>query len=194
MTGAIRASGIVVALALLTGARADAAASQMSFVPWKVLEPGTEPLKRAFVLFWIPSSPDEMRHSDLITSQRLTLYSARCIGMHVVRTDDAAMLEKLQATQKQPLAILVEGEKEVARVLGDAGALTATAVEAMVRQAFDTREASLDALLDSANSKASAGAKDEAIDLYKQVAAQECAFPRLAKTAQRALRRLGVKN
>ena len=193
MRGAIRLSGMV-ALALAIAAHAQAAASQISFVPWKVLDPGAEPAKKAFVLFWIPSSPDEMRRSDLITSERLTLYSARCIGMNVVRADDATTLEKLRAGDGLPLAILTEGEAEVARVIADAGVLTATAVESMVRAAFDTREANLNSLLDRATAKAIAGQNTEAIDLYKQVAAQGCAFPRLAKTAQRALRRLGVKN
>jgi hypothetical protein len=79
-------------------------------------------------------------------------------------------------------------------VLADAGVLSASAVEAMVRQAVDTREAALNSTLDRAGAKAAAGENDDAIEMYRQVAAQGCAFPRLAKTAQRALRRLGVKN
>ena len=192
MRGAIRSGGMV-ALALILCARAQAAATQVSFVPWKVLEPGAEPVKKAFLLFWIPSSPDDLRHSDLITSQRLTLYSGRCIGMHVVRADDTTTLEKLHAGDGLPLAILFEGDKEVARVLGESAGLTANAVESMVRQAFDTREMSLNEMLDRASAKASQGANGDAIDLYQQVAAQACAFPKLAKTAQRALRRLGVR-
>ena len=187
----IRFHGMV-ALALVVCIRVHAA-DQMSFVPWKVLEPGAEPVKKAFVLFWVPTSPEEMRRSELITSQRLTLYAGRCIGMHVVRTDDAPRLEKLRVGETLPLAMLCEGEKEVARVLADSGVLTASAVEAMVRQAFDSREAALNATLDRAASKASAGENADAIELYRGVAAQDCAFPRLAKTAQRALRRLGVK-
>ncbi len=184
----------MVALVVLVGSRLYAGAAQMSFVPWKVLEPGAEPAKKAFTLFWIPASPDEMRHSALITSQRLALYAGRCIGMHVVRADDSSTLEKLRAGDGHSLAILIEGGREVARVLGETGVLSATAVESMVRQAYDTREAALDAMLDRASSSASSGDRAAAIDLYRQVAAQGCAFPRLAKTAQRALRRLGVKD
>jgi hypothetical protein len=188
----IRFHGMV-ALALVICVRAHAVAGEMSFVPWKVLEPGAQPVKKAFVLFWVPTSPEEMRRSELITSQRLTLYAGRCIGMHVVRADDAETLEKLRVGETLPVAMLCEGEKEVARVLADSGVLSAGAVEAMVRQAFDTREAALNATLDRAASKASAGENVDAIELYRQVASQGCAFPRLAKTAQRALRRLGVK-
>jgi hypothetical protein len=187
----IRSAGMVL-VALMMSVRASGTDS-VCFVPWKVLEPGTEPMKKAFVLFWIPSSPDEMRRSDLITSQRLTLYAGRCIGMHVVRADDNEMLTKLNVGKELPLAVLVEGEKEVARVLSDAGALSASAVESMVRDAFDVREASLNSMLDLAGHKASSGDNAGAIELYRQVASQQCAFPRLARTAQRALRRLGVK-
>ena len=193
MRAPIRIAGMV-ALALMICGCSHAAAAQMAFVPWKVLEPGAEPVKKAFVLFWIPASADEMRRSDLITSQRLTLYSGRCIGMHVVRADDSSMLEKLRAAKGLPLAVLCEGGEEVARVLADAGVLTASSVEAMVRRAVDTREAALKALLDRATEKAFAGENAGAIELYRQVASQSCAFPRLAKTAQRALRRLGVKD
>ncbi|HEX7420463.1 MAG TPA: hypothetical protein VF505_11290 [Thermoanaerobaculia bacterium] len=193
MRAPIRFAGMV-ALTLVLCVRLHAAASQMSFVPWKVLEPGAEPARKAFILFWIPTSPEEMRHSELITSQRLTLYAGRCIGMDVVRADDASMLEKLRVGDGVPLAVLCEDEKEVARVLADAGVLNAGSVEAMVRQAFDSREAALNAMLDRAGAKASAGENAGAIELYQEVAAQGCAFPRLAKTAQRALRRLGVKN
>ena len=185
----IRAAGMV-ALALLT-ARAQAAGPQVSFVPWKVLDRGAEPPQKAFVLFWIPSSPEQMRHSELITSRQLTVYSGRCIGMHVVRADDAARLDKLQAGKALPLAVLVEEGKEVARVIGEAGVLSASVVESMVRDAFDTREASLNAMLDQAGRKAAAGDSDGALALYKTVAVQQCAFPRLARTAQRAMKKLG---
>lgn len=192
MRTSVRFHGMV-ALALVTCVRLQATASQMSFVPWKVLEPGSEPVKKAFVLFWVPASPEEMRRSELITSQRLTLYAGRCIGMHVVRADDAPMLEKLRVGGTLPVAMLCEGDKEIARVLAGSGVLSANSVEAMVRQAVDRREAALNATLDQAASKASAGETANAIELYRQVAAQSCAFPRLAKTAQRALRRLGVR-
>jgi hypothetical protein len=158
-----------------------------------VLEPGDAPMKKAFVLFWIPSSPDEMRRSDLITSERLTRYAGRCIGMHVVRADDSEMLTKLNAGKVLPVAVLVEGEKEVARAPHESGPFSASVVEAMVREAFDTREASLNSMLDQAGRKAASGDSAGAIDLYRQVSAQQCAFPRQAKAAQRALRRLGVK-
>ncbi|HEX9160981.1 MAG TPA: hypothetical protein VF980_04670 [Thermoanaerobaculia bacterium] len=186
----IRVTGMV-ALALLAGP-AFAAGPQVPFVPWKVLERGAEPAQKAFLLFWIPASPEQMRRSELITSTRLTAYSSRCIGMHVVRADDSPMLEKLQAGKALPLAVLVAEGKEIARVIGDTGVLSANSVEAMVRNAFDTREATLNAMLDQAGSKAASGDSAAAIALYKQVAAQQCAFPRQARTAQRSLRRLGV--
>lgn len=192
MRGPIRLSGMV-AIALLVSSIASPADTHLAFVPWKVLEPGVEPVGKAFTLFWIPASQEEMRHSALITSQRLTSYAARCIGMHVVRADDRPRLAKLNAGETLPLAVLIEGGNEVARVMNESGVLSCNAVEAMVREAFDTREAALNAMLDQAGRESASGEKDAAINLYRQVSAQQCAFPRLAKTAQRALRRLGVK-
>jgi hypothetical protein len=192
MRRAIRVGGVLL-FALLAALRAHAGDPPVSFVPWKVLEAGAAPLKTSFVLFWIPSSPDQMRHSELITSRRLTLYAGRCIGMQVVRADDAIMLVKLRAAETLPLAVLCEGDHEVARVVAESGNLMASEVETMVRDAVDTREAALNSMLDQASGKAASGDKTGAIDLYRQVAAQGCVFPRLAKTAQRALRRLGVK-
>ncbi len=192
MRRAIRLCGVLL-VALIAPLSVSASDPQVSLVPWKVLEPGSRPLQTSFVLFWVPLSPDQMRHSELITSRRLTLYAGRCIGMQVVRADDSTMLSKLGAGESLPVAILIEGEKEIARVAADAGVLTANAVEAMVRDAVDTREAALNSMLDQAGGKAAAGDNAAAIDLYRRVAAQGCAYPRLAKTAQRALRRLGVK-
>jgi hypothetical protein len=188
----IRIGGVVVA-ALLAAAHARAAGSQVTFVPWKVLEPGSEPVKAPLVLFWVPASAEEMRHSDLITSYRLAVYSSRCVGMQVVRTDDHAMMAKLSAARDVPLAVLVQGDREIARLSGASSPLTAAAVEGMVREAIDWREVAVNKALDDAAAKAHDGARDTAIELYKQVALDACLFPRLAKTAQRALRRLGVR-
>jgi hypothetical protein len=192
MSRPIRLAGVVLVV-LTVSALAFAGDNRLNFVPWKVLDHGVEPAKMAFLLFWIPASSDEMRHSGLITSERLTLYAGRCIGMHVVRADDRPMLVKLGAQDEIPLAILIEGGREVARVANQSGLLSAAAVEAMVRKAFDTREVALNMMLDQASAKAASGEKAEAISLYRRVAAQGCAFPRLARTAQRAMRRFGVK-
>src|SRR5438552_11900088 len=113
MRRAIRICGVLIFFAVC----GHASDTQVSFVPWKVLEPGAAPLKTAFVLNWVPASPTEMRHSELITSRRLALYAARCIGMQVIRTDDSVMLVKLRAAETLPFAVLCEGDKEIARVL-----------------------------------------------------------------------------
>src|SRR6185503_6941200 len=95
--------------------------------------------------------------SDLITSERLTRYAGRCIGMHVVRADDSEMLTRLNAGESLPVAVLVEGDREVARAPREKEPLSANVVEAMVREAFDTREVSLNATLDQAGRKTSSG-------------------------------------
>src|SRR5215212_6296201 len=80
----------------LTGAEVLAGnGSHPSMVPWKVIEPGAEPEQSPLVLFWVPTSRDELRRSDLLMSDELTLYSSQCVAMRIVRLDDHVVLGRL---------------------------------------------------------------------------------------------------
>ena len=185
----------IVAVALaLTGVNAlPDDARHVSLVPWKVLEPGEE-LRTPLVLLWIPASPDEVRHSELLTSDQLTLYSSQCVGMRVVRFDDTTMLAKLDVDGSLPVAILVDDKGGVvARVDNEQGTLMADDVEEMVREELDRRVSEADALLDDARQKADAGDVEDAISLYRTVWDRRCMCPRQAKDAQRALKKLKAK-
>lgn len=184
-----------VALALaLTGVDAQPGdAPHVSLVPWKVIEPGDE-VRAPLVLFWIPASRDEVRRSELLTSDALTLYSSQCVAMRVVRPDDQSTLVKLDAGDELPVAILTDGKGEViARVASDDGTLVVDEVEEMVREELEHRVSAADALLDEAREKAEGGAIDEAIALYQSVWEQRCVCPRQARDAQRALKKLKAK-
>jgi hypothetical protein len=162
----------------------------VSLVPWKVLEPGIE-VKSPLVLFWIPASREEVRHSDLLTSDELTLYASQCVAMRVVRFDDASMLARLEATAPLPVAMLADSEGQVlARVDNEQGALVVEDVEAMVREELDRRVSEAEALLDQAREKADAGDADAAIAMYRAVWDRRCVCPRQGRDAQRALRKL----
>jgi len=164
---------------------------QVYFVPWKVLNPGDEPAKGALILYWIPLSRDDIKRSDLLNSRPLTIYSSQCVGMQLIRPDDAAMIEKLGATGKVPMAILADGEgKQIAEL--DGPALRLSAVEKMVRDEVDSRENALEKVLDDAKTKAGSGQKDAAADLYRKVWDQRCLFPRKGRAAQKALKKLGL--
>lgn len=158
----------------------------VSLVPWKVLERG-EAVDAPLVLFWIPDSASAMRRSPLLTSDDLTLYSARCVAMRVVRLDDEERLSRLAVGEKLPLAVLADGS---GRVIGSASAHNIVAVEELVRDELDQRVFSADALLDDARRHADEGDVAAAVDLYRKVWEARCLCPRQGKIAQKALRRL----
>jgi hypothetical protein len=167
--------------------------TEQVFVPWKVLNPGDEPVKSRLVLYWLPGSREEIRHSDLLVSRSLAVYAMQCVGMQVIRPDDDEMIEKFGATGKLPVCVLAHPDgKAIARVGNDKGALRSAEVEKMVRDEVGVREAGTERMLDDAREKAAHGDRDAAIDLYRRVAAEQCLFPRMGREALKALRKLGV--
>ncbi len=160
------------------------------FVPWKVVEPGAVQSSSALTLYWIPASPDEMRRSDFITSRTLALFAARCVSMQVIRADDLDRLQKLGAAGDLPQALVVENDEVVARVAHNEGTLRLSDVETTIRQAVDQREFACDVLLDAAKEKIAAGDSAAAIENYRRVWNQRCAFPRQGREAQKALKRM----
>ena len=168
-------------------------APRLSLVPWKVFERGDE-IHAPLVLFWIPATRDEVRRSELLTSDELTLYSSQCVAMRVVRFDDEVMMAKLGVEAPLPVAVLADGDgRVIAHVDGEQGSLEASEVEDMVHEELDRRLTEADTLLDHAREKAEAGAIDEAIALYREVWEQRCFCPRQARDAQRALKKLKAK-
>lgn len=180
---------VLVAAALLAVAPADS-----WLVPWKVLNPGDEPPTAPLVVYWLPASRDDMRHSELLTSRTLTTYAAQCVAMIVVRPDDFERVATLDARGSLPLVVMAEGNgRQLARVLSEDGAMRITTVERIVRDEMHNREDAARAALDEAKTKCARGEKDAAIAIYRKVAAQRCLLPRHAREAQRALRKLGVE-
>jgi len=182
--------GLVLIALLVSLPPSDAGNGQVLFVPWKVVEPGAAPSSSTLTLYWIPTSPDEMRKSDFITSRTLALFAARCVSMQVIRADDLDRLEKLGAARDLPLALVVENDQVVARVAHNSGTLRLQDVESTIRQAVDEREFVCDALLDAAREKIAAGDSAAAIENYRRVWNQRCAFPRQGREAQKALKRM----
>lgn len=181
-----------IAMAALFAAGVDALPDgprSVSLVPWKVLEHG-EGVDAPLVLFWIPASPAEMRRSPLLTSDELTRYSARCVAMRVVRTDDDARLESLGVEDDLPAVVLADRDGRVLAALDGDDLID---VEDLVRDELDTRTLSADALLDDARRLAARGDVDGAIALYRMVWKARCMCPRQGKVAQRALRKLERK-
>ena len=173
---------------VLTGAFALAGnASHPSLVPWRVVEPGAEPESAPLMLFWVPSSREDLRRSRLLQSDELTLYSSQCVAMRIVRLDDHALLERLDVRGDLPVVVLTDGE---GHVLSRGDASSVAEVEDMVREELQDRANAAELLLDEARERAEEGDVGTAIEMYRRVFSQRCECPRQGKAASRALRRL----
>ncbi len=184
-----RALSIVVIALVLTAAVVRAGeGSHPSLVPWKVIEVGAAPEPAPLTLFWVPASPDDVRRSDLLASDELTLYSSQCVAMRIVRLDDHETLERLEITEELPVVVLRDAS---GKVIERAGApLSLADVESMVRDELNDRAEAAEAMLDEAAEKADEGDTDAAIALYREVWDQRCVCPRQARAAHKALKRL----
>jgi hypothetical protein len=163
----------------------------VALVPWRVLEPESK-VDAPLALFWIPSSVEELRHSELLTSDDLTLYSSQCVAMRVVRLNDEARLASLAEDVQLPVAVLADRSGHiVGRVESEDGALSVTEVEALVRAELDRRAAETESTLDRARERAEANEVEAAATLYRSVWEQRCLCPRQGREAKKALRKLG---
>jgi len=188
----VRLAFLAAVLPAVTAAAGDLN-GPVSFVPWKVIAPGESPAKSPLTLYWLPASRADFKHSELLFSRPLTSYASQCVAMHVIRADDAAMIEKLGVGGALPVAVLIDGDgKQLGKVDNDRGALNVAAVEKLVREQLRAREAVLDARLDDARKKAVAGDRDAAVATYRSIWDLRCVFPRKAREAERELKKLGV--
>lgn len=163
----------------------------VALVPWRVLEPETK-VDAPLALFWIPSSVEELRHSELLTSDDLTLFSSQCVAMRVVRLNDQARLTSLAEDVTLPVAVLVDRSGHiVGRAESQDGILSVTEVEALVRAELDRRAAETESTLDRARERAEAHDVEAAATLYRTVWEERCLCPRQGREAKKALRKLG---
>jgi len=187
-----RLARVVATVALLCcGADAlPAGEAYVALVPWRVLEPESK-VDAPLALFWIPASVEELRHSELLTSDDLTLFSSQCVAMRVVRLNDDARLTSLAADVQLPVAVLADGHGNiVGRVESEDGVLSVTEVEDLVRAELDHRVAETEAKLDRARERAEANDLEAAASLYRSVWDERCLCPRQGRAAGKALRRL----
>jgi hypothetical protein len=182
-----------ITLGLLIAA-ANGSDDPISFVPWKVVIPGENPSVSPFTLFWIPASPDDFKHSEMLFSRPLTAFASQCVAMNVIRADDGPMIGKLGVAGALPAAVLVDGDgKQLGKVDNEHGVLRVNAVERLVHDQLRARDAALDAQLDEAQRKAAAGDRDAAVAGYKAIWNLRCLAPKKAKAAQRELKKLGIE-
>jgi hypothetical protein len=162
-------------------------------VPWMFLSKGGDLVKGPLILYWLPASTDEVKHSSLLTSHPLLEASARCVGFEIVLPDDAISIEKLNASGKLPIAVLLDSQGRVTRTVANVrGALSASAVERTLAEELGARDEAVFRDLTEAKRRAGEGQKEQAIDLYKKIWDDRCLYPLIGSEAQRGLKSLGV--
>jgi hypothetical protein len=182
------AATIAVLLAAAAGIAADE--PHVYLVPWQVVET-SEPVDAPLTLYWIPSSPEELRRSELLSSRELTLASSRCVAMRVIRPDDLERLKALGVEGGLPAVVLADRTAKVlGQVEGEDGAVSVPEVEELVRDELDRRAANAEALLDRARERAEEHDTAAAISIYESVWQARCVCPRQGREAKKALRKL----
>jgi tetratricopeptide (TPR) repeat protein len=166
--------------------------TQTYMVPWKVFTPQEPPATSGLVLYWFPSSKEELSKSSLRTSRTLFLYASQCVAMKVSDLQ-SPVAQKLGTETKLPVAVLTNPDGTiVGRADNKDGFLKVDQVEKMVEAELKHREDAIKLQMDDAKNKAKAGDNDGAIKLYRAVVDQKCLFPGKAKDAVNALKKLGV--
>jgi tetratricopeptide (TPR) repeat protein len=169
-------------------------AEQVYNVPWRLRVPELPPVTTGLVLYWFPSSVQEVQKSSLRTSRILSLYSAQCVSMEIA--DAATPLgQKLVGADKLPVAVLATPDGDtVAKIENQDGFLRAEKVEKIVDGEMNRRDNSLEQQLKQAKEHAKSGDSAGAIPLYRAVLDQKCLFPKRAKDAAKELKKLGVND
>jgi tetratricopeptide (TPR) repeat protein len=165
---------------------------QVYNVPWRLRTPEAPPVTAGLVLYWFPSSAQEVQRSSLRTSRVLSLYAAQCISMEIA--DAASPLgQKFVADAKLPLAVLATPDgTSLGKAENRDGFLRAGPVEKLVDDEVKRRENSLEQQLKQAKERAKSGDSAGAIPIYRAVLEQKCLFPKKAKDASKELKKLGV--
>jgi hypothetical protein len=156
--------------------------------------PDAPPLTEGLVVYWFPSSVQEFQKSSLRTSRILSLYASECVAMEVA--DAATPLgQKLATGAKLPIVVLATPDGVVVgKAENKDGFLRVDQVEKLVDAEYKRRETQVDSLLKDAKEHAKSGDNVGAIPIYKSVLEQKCLFPKKAKDAAKALKKLGVED
>jgi tetratricopeptide (TPR) repeat protein len=165
---------------------------QVYHVPWKIRASNEPSVASGLILYWFPSSQEELQKSSLRTSRVLSLYASQCVSMEV--TDlNFPLASKLGTGVKLPVAVLASPDGTIiGRADNKDGFLKVDLVEKMVQGEMKRREDAVDAQFKDAKAKAKAGDSAGAIPIFRAVVEQKCLFPGKAKDAAKELKKLGV--
>jgi tetratricopeptide (TPR) repeat protein len=165
---------------------------QVYRVPWKVIKPEDPPVSAGLLLYWFPSSQQELDRSSLLNSRTLSLYASQCVTLGVVDVH-TSIGQKFAADDKLPVAVLAQPDGTlVGKAENKDGYLKVEQVEKLLETEIKKRESALKEKIEDAKSKAKSGDNQTAIQEYRAVLDQKCLFPNKAKDAAKALKKLGV--
>jgi tetratricopeptide (TPR) repeat protein len=166
-------------------------AEQVYQVPWKLLTPADPAPARGLVVYWFPSSNEEVKRSSLRTSRGLSLYAAQCVAMEIADARSPAG-QTFDVAGNLPMAVLTDGDgKLIGRVENQGGFLKAPEVEKLVRDELRRRDDALNLRLTDARAKVKAADNAGAALAFKAVWDERCLFPKKGKDAARELKKLG---
>jgi tetratricopeptide (TPR) repeat protein len=173
------------------GMSGGGAKTEVYNVPWRVRTP-TDPPASGLVLYWFPSSMEELKKSSLRQSRMLSLYASQCVSMEVAEYSTPAGV-KLIGDSKPPVAVLANPDgTPVSKIENKDGMLKVVEVERLVESEMKKREDALDSSLKDGRDKAKAGDNAAAVQMFRSVLEQKCMFPKKAKEAAKELKKLGV--
>ena len=126
------------------GAGMPGVGEQVYNVPWRLRTPEAPPVTAGLVLYWFPSSADEVKRSSLRTSRTLSLLASQCVSMEIADTSSVPG-QKFAGGAKLPLAVLATAEgSEIGKAENKDGFLKVDQVEKLVNEEMKRRENELD--------------------------------------------------
>jgi tetratricopeptide (TPR) repeat protein len=157
-----------------------------------VIQPGDPPAATGLLVYWFPSSQQELEKSSLLSSRPLSLYASQCVTLGIVDAR-TPLGQKFVAGDKLPVAVLAQPDGTlVGKAVNKDGYLRVDQVEKLVGSEMKKRQDALKEKLEDAKNKAKSGDNQTAIQEYREVLEQKCLFPGKAKDAAKALKKLGV--
>jgi tetratricopeptide (TPR) repeat protein len=165
---------------------------QVYRVPWRLIKPEDPPASAGLLLYWFPSSQQELERSSLLNSRTLSLYASQCVTLGIVDAH-TPIGEKFAGGDKLPVAVLAQPDGTlVGKAENKNGFLKVEQVENLLESEMKKREGALKEKIEDAKSKAKSGDNQTAIQEYRAILDQRCLFPNKAKDAAKALKKLGV--
>ena len=169
------------------------APDQVYHVPWKLVKPEDALSVGGLVVYWFPSSAEELERSSLRNSRSLSLYASQCVTMGVADAG-SSLGQKFLTGEKLPVVVFAKSDGTVITKLENTkGFLKVEQVEKLVESEMKQREEAIKQQLKAAKEKAKSGDKEGAIPLYRSVLDEKCLFPGKAKDAAKELKKLGVE-